>query len=68
MEINKELLTALLSYDDETLKGKLLEIADVAGLGRAEAQKLLSDMPRVRAMLSMISDDDVRGFLTRLKR
>lgn len=68
MEINKQLLDTLLSYDDDTLREKLLDIADVAGLGRTEAQKLLLDMKRVRAMLSMISDDDVRSFLSKIKK
>lgn len=68
MEINKQMLNTLLSYDDDTLRAKLVEISEYVGIDRAEAIKLTSDIPRVRAMLSMVSDDDVRGFLSKFKK
>lgn len=68
MEINKKSLEMLMALDDEALRGKLLEIAEVAGIGKDDAQKLTGDMRRVRALLMMVSDDDIRNFLTNLKK
>ena len=63
MEINKESLSELLSYDDETLREKLLEIAEVIGISRTDAQNMTKDMAKARALLTMVSDDDLRKFL-----
>ena len=63
MEINKKSLSELLSYDDETLREKLLEIAEVIGISRTDAQNMTKDMPKARALLTMVSDDDLRKFL-----
>ena len=68
MEINKQMLNTLLSYDDDTLRSKLVEISEYVGISRSDAVKLTADIPRVRAMLSMVSDDDVRGFLSKFKK
>lgn len=63
MEINRDMLNALLSSDDETLRGKLLEIAKVVGIDEGEAYKLTSDMKKIRLILSVVSDDDISKFL-----
>lgn len=63
MEINKKSLLELLSYDDETLRKKLLEIAEVIGISREDAQSMTRDMAKARALLTMVSDDDLRKFL-----
>lgn len=63
MEINKKSLSELLSYDDETLRKKLLEIAEVIGISREDAQSMTRDMAKARALLTMVSDDDLRKFL-----
>ena len=63
MEINKKSLSELLSYDDETLREKLLEIAEVIGISREDAQSMTRDMANARALLTMVSDDDLRKFL-----
>lgn len=63
MEINKKSLSELLSYDDETLREKLLEIAEVIGISREDAQNMTRDMAKARALLTMVSDDDLRKFL-----
>lgn len=68
MEINRQMINALLSSDDDTLRRKLLEISEVVGISRDEAEKLLGDMTRVRALLTMVSDDDVRSFIEKFKR
>lgn len=68
MEINKSTLTALLSLDDDALRSKLLDIAEVTGMSRDDASKMTSDMRRVRALLTMVSDDDIRNFLSRIKK
>ena len=39
MEINRDMLNALLSSDDEHSRGKLLEIAKVVGIDEGEAYK-----------------------------
>ena len=63
MEINKKSLSELLSYDDETLREKLLEIAEVIGISGEDAQSMTRDMAKARALLTMVSDDDLRKFL-----
>lgn len=63
MEINKKSLSELLSYDDETLREKLLEIAEVIGISREDAQSMTRDMAKARALLTMVSDDALRKFL-----
>ena len=63
MEINKKSLSELLSYDDETLREKLIEIAEVIGISREDAQNMTRDMAKARALLTMVSDDDLRKFL-----
>lgn len=68
MEINRQMITSLLASDDATLRGKLLEISEVVGIARGDAENLLKDMTRVRALLTMVSDDDVRTFLEKFKR
>ncbi len=68
MEINKKSLSELLSYDDETLREKLLEIAEVIGISREDAQNMTRDMAKARALLTMVSDDDLRKFLGGLGR
>ncbi len=68
MEINKQNLSALLACDDDTLRAKLLEIADVLGIDRAEAAKMTQDMGKARALMTMVSDDDLRKFLGGLKK
>ena len=68
MEINKQMLNTLLSYNDDTLRSKLVEISEYVGISRDDAVKLTADIPRVRAMLAMVSDDDVRDFLTKFRK
>lgn len=68
MEINKKNLEALLASDDETLRAKLLEIANVTGIVKEDAEKMTGDMRRVRALLTMVSDDDIRNFIGNLKK
>ena len=68
MEINKQNLSALLACDDDTLRAKLLEIADVLGIDREEASKMTQDIGKARALMAMVSDDDLRKFLGGLKK
>lgn len=68
MEINKENLSKLLALDDDTLREKLLEIAALIGIRAEDAKNMTGDMSKARALLTMVSDDDLRRFLGGLKK
>ena len=68
MEINKENLSKLLALDDDTLREKLLEIAALIGIKAEDAKNMTGDMSKARALLTMVSDDDLRLFLGGLKK
>ena len=68
MEINKENLSKLLALDDDTLREKLLEIAALIGIKAEDAKNMTGDMSKARALLTMVSDDDLRRFLGGLKK
>ena len=68
MEINKENLSKLLALDDDTLREKLLEIAALIGIKAEDAKNMTGDMSKARALLTMVSDDDLRRCLGGLKK
>ena len=68
MVINKENLSKLLALDDDTLREKLLEIAALIGIKAEDAKNMTGDMSKARALLTMVSDDDLRRFLGGLKK
>ena len=68
MEINKDNLSKLLALDDATLREKLLDIAALIGINAEAAKNMTGDMSKARALLTMVSDDDLRRFLGGLKK
>ena len=66
MMLNKDQIQKLLALSDTELRNKVAEAAIAAGADKFKTSIALSDMKRLRSMISALSEEQINALLTGL--
>ncbi|MDD6312649.1 MAG: hypothetical protein PUB08_04165 [Firmicutes bacterium] len=66
MQLDKKDIDRLAQLDDDTLKAQLSDILSAVGVDKRKADRFLSDIPRLKAQATSLSQRDIDALCARL--